>query len=429
LHVLTYLYTRTQSWLLEKYGLRRGLLFAAVLNCSGTFVRYLGSLGRSFGVVLLGQLFCAITQSITFAAPSNLARTWFPSKIISTVVGLAWASTYLGVALGLFIPPLWLGNANHRNSIPMPGLMFFFFFTAAVIVALYIFAFPKEEPVGLSLRRERSGSISISNICITFKDIFVNKKNRDFVVVIIWWGIMMGCGYALSTELQSIYGHLASDETIGVLGFFQVLCGVIGVYLAGKIASMYPDRKNVINAILYTISTFCLGGTGASIGSQNYIGAATFSCIFFFGCIALNVTALEYATSLNEHSETITPFITSSIMMASVQFFGIILTFTLGLIVEGTDEMPKTMALTKVNTGMTVLCVFLVIGLLLVLYKTFWHEIYDENDYYHQHQNISQKDENEMRSPLKTQMQDGFTDEEILAQGIDTDVDGERGTI
>ena len=32
-------------------------IFAAILNCSGTFIRYLGSLGKSFGVVLLGQFF------------------------------------------------------------------------------------------------------------------------------------------------------------------------------------------------------------------------------------------------------------------------------------------------------------------------------------------------------------------------------------
>ena len=412
------------------------MLFAAILNCSGTFIRYLGSLGKSFGVVLLGQFFCAVTQSITFAAPSNLARTWFPANIVSTVVGLAWASTYLGMALGLFIPPLWLGNTYEKDSIPIPGLMFFYFFTAAIVVALYIFIFPKEEPVGLTIRRNHADSISITRTFTTFKDIFTDKRNHDFVVVIIWWGIMMGCGYALSTELQSLYGHLASDETIGVLGFFQVLCGVVGVYSAGRIASKYPEKINVINAVLYGIGTLCLGGTGASIGSQNYVGAATFSCLFFFACIALNVTALEYATILNEKSDTITPFITSSVMMASVQFFGIILTFTLGIIVKDTEEMPKTMALTQVNAGMTILCVFLVGGLLLLLYKTFWHQIHNENIY----NDITENEENEMRSPLKSQMQGddsvsdihngGFTDEEILAQGLDTDIDkAEIGTI
>ena len=245
---------------------------------------------------------------------------------------------------------------------------------------------------------------------------------------------MMGCGYALSTELQSLYGHLASDETIGVLGFFQILCGVIGVYLGGKIASANPGKINNINAVLYGVSTLCLGGTGASIGSQNYIGASVFSCLFFFGCIALNVTALEYATALNAHSDTITPFVTSSVMMASVQFFGIILTLTLGTLLEGTDEMPKTMATSKINAGMIILCIFLVFGLMLVLYKTFWHVIHDEDDHYHRHTNIIDED-NEIRSPLRSRMQDaealnhGFTDEEILAQGLEVGADAERGSI
>ena len=148
-----------------------------------------------------------------------------------------------------------------------------------------MFLFPKEESVGLTVRRRRAESISMTQIFGVFKDIFVDRNNRDFMYVIIWWGIMMGCGYALSTELQSLYGHLASDETIGVLGFFQVLCGVIGVYLAGKIASANPGKINNINAVLYGVITLCLGGTGASIGSQNYIGASVFSCLFFLGAL------------------------------------------------------------------------------------------------------------------------------------------------
>ena len=127
---------------------------------------------------------------------------------------------------------------------------------------------------------------------------------------------------------------------------------------------------------------------------------------------------------------------TNATFTLCVQFFGIILTFTLGIIVKDTEEMPKTMALTQVNAGMTILCVFLVGGLLLLLYKTFWHQIHNENIY----NDITENEENEMRSPLKSQMQGdgsvsdihngGFTDEEILAQGLDTDIDKtEIGTI
>ena len=90
------------------------------------------------------------------------------------------------------------------------------------------------------------------------------------------------------------------------------------------------------------------------------------------------------------------------------------------VLAKDTEEMPKTMALTQVNAGMTILCVFLVGGLLLLLYKTFWHQIHNENIY----NDITENEENEMRSPLKSQMQGdgsvsdihngGFTDEEIL---------------
>ena len=352
------------TWFLEKHGVRRSIFFAATLNCAGTLIRYLGSLGPSFGVVLLGQTLCAVTQSFTFGMPSYLSRAWFPSNVVSSIVGIAWSFVYLGMALGLLVPPIWLGNLSPA---PIPGLMFAFFVSAlAILVSVFIF-YPKNEPLEMSRLRTSSSKEEKQSLKETM---LATVKNTEFLCVIIWFGIMVGAGYAHSTDLQSIYGHMASDEAVGFLGFVQTICGVVGVFIGGRLVNRFPAYKQHVCVCLYSIAAISLGVTSACVGSQNFGGAVVFSCIFFFACISLNATALEYAIAINEN-HGLSPFATSAVMMASVQFFGILLTLWLGLILDGVDELNRTMALARVNGGLTVLCVFVVLGWLLLLYRVF----------------------------------------------------------
>jgi MFS family permease len=410
-------------WGLESYGLRRSLLFAAALNCGGTFIRYLGSTGGSFGVVLLGQSFCAVCQCIQFAMPSSLARIWFPADIVSTVVGLAWASTYFGMAMGLLVPPLWLGDFADP---PIPGLMFGYFLSALGIFAALYLLYPANEPME-HVRTRASSSEDIHALGTTLRAVL---KKKDFLRIMVWFGIMIGAGYAHSTDLQSIYGHMAGDNAIGFLGFFQTLCGVAGVYIGGRLSGRFPRRKLHLNVAFYTLAAISLGITSASVGSQNFAAASFFSCLFFFGCIAMNSTALEYATEVNEGSG-LTPFITSSLMMGSVQLFGIILTFGLGSILEGVDKLSYRDALTRANNGMILLIVFVVAGWVLLLYIAFWDVIVavdrggamDPSGGMH-HAILNEYDDGaDISRPLSANMHDSekYTDEEIMAKGFDED--------
>ena len=85
------------------------------------------------------------------------------------------------MALGLFIPPLWIGNVEDKEDIALPGLMFFYFFTAAIVVALFVFLFPKEEPVGLTIRRNRAESISMTDFRRIQRHFREQKQSRFYV--------------------------------------------------------------------------------------------------------------------------------------------------------------------------------------------------------------------------------------------------------
>ena len=144
----------------------------------------------------------------------------------------------------------------------------------------------------------------------------------------------------------------------------------------------------------------------------------------------MNTTALEYATNINEGSG-LTPFITSSMMMGSVQLFGIILTFGLGSILEGVDKLSYQDALTRANSGMTFLMVFVVAGWVVLLHTAFWDTItsVDGGGGFHNsdiiHHSILKDYDNEVdiSRPLSANMHncEKFTDEEIMAKGFDED--------
>mmetsp|Transcript_2019 Transcript_2019/g.2842 ORF Transcript_2019/g.2842 Transcript_2019/m.2842 type:complete len:576 (+) Transcript_2019:179-1906(+) len=86
-------------FLLRKYHLRFGLLSGAALNFIGSVIRLYGM--RSYFVVYLGQLFCALAQTFTLALPPLLAGTWFGPDERATATSLGVIANQIGSAFGL----------------------------------------------------------------------------------------------------------------------------------------------------------------------------------------------------------------------------------------------------------------------------------------------------------------------------------------
>merc|ERR1711871_907810 len=107
-------------------------------------------------------------------------------------------------------------------------------------------------------------------------------------------------------------------------------------------------------------------------------------------------------------------------MMASVQFFGMVLTSWLGSIVNGIDSFDRTTALTGANGGMTVLCIFVVLGWLLLLYKSFGKYLLNGRSTAGSGEGAKFFALSDSDMPLSSELGDGqqtldrFTDEEIL---------------
>ena len=77
-YMIVYVFVNFPSnWVLDVKGIKKGMVFGAVLTSLGAAVRCLVSTDFSF--VIVGQILCAIGQPFILNAPTKIAIRWFTS--------------------------------------------------------------------------------------------------------------------------------------------------------------------------------------------------------------------------------------------------------------------------------------------------------------------------------------------------------------
>ena len=86
-------------FLVQKIGMRRGLMFGAVLNTLGAWVRW--QYLPSYTMVYVGTVLCSAAQTFSLAIPPLLSHAWFPPKERALATSIGVLSNQLGTAFGL----------------------------------------------------------------------------------------------------------------------------------------------------------------------------------------------------------------------------------------------------------------------------------------------------------------------------------------
>ena len=100
------------TFFLNHFGLKRGVLVSASINAIGGVLRYFFATGISFGGCVFAQSLCGVSQVLNFCCVGALASSVVKPEFKSRAIGLIWFSTYFGCALGLWIPPMAIGDAS-----------------------------------------------------------------------------------------------------------------------------------------------------------------------------------------------------------------------------------------------------------------------------------------------------------------------------
>ncbi|CAF0888219.1 unnamed protein product [Adineta ricciae] len=237
--LITVPFTLPSTWLIDRLGVRSGLLIGTWTNAIGSLIRCLSVLSifdrnRKFGVLMIGQTFCALAQTFILFIPTKFCFLWFSEKQRSFANSIAIGSGFFGILLGSILSPL---IASTIDRIP---LLLYVNVMPASCAALLCLAMRSAEPPTPSCKAVVR--VQQSFTC-ALKRLF---QSKSFVVLFLACGFAIGCFNALSTLIEQImctYGY--DNRTIGFcLGWF-IGMGSLGSLLFGYVA----DRTGKLNEI------------------------------------------------------------------------------------------------------------------------------------------------------------------------------------
>ncbi|BBD73538.1 MFS transporter [Sulfodiicoccus acidiphilus] len=195
------------GWFIDSKGPYLSVTLGGALMTVSSFVR----LAHGLFPLVIGQLGIAVAQPFLLNSTAKFAESLYPSRA-SLIIGAETAAVFVGIALGLGVPPLVLGD-------------FLYFLLASAVTSLVFTA--------LSLP--------------STKYPFVVLKGRGSVHLRELWpvyyvvGVGMGLFIGVLTWISQILAQF-SDAQVGLVGTSLVLGGMIGsvilpavTYRTGKV--------------------------------------------------------------------------------------------------------------------------------------------------------------------------------------------------
>lgn len=232
------------TWMLDKWGLRKVVLFGATLNAVGSLIKVGSAQPHLFGLTFFGQTVAACAQSFILEIPPKIASVWFGPSEVSTATSVGVFGNQLGVAIGFLLPPVIVPDVDDE-AVVAHYLRVMFVGSAAVCTCILIIAIaafqdkPKHPP---SMARKMSEAAELSNrekhtnsLSNYKRSIAVLMRNVPFLLLLISYGINTGTYYAIGTLLNPIMlpYHPDSGKQIGEIGLTMVVAGLAGSVLCG----------------------------------------------------------------------------------------------------------------------------------------------------------------------------------------------------
>ncbi|XP_052009809.1 feline leukemia virus subgroup C receptor-related protein 2-like isoform X2 [Xyrauchen texanus] len=352
IYMLTYIpFIFPVTWLLDRKGLRVIALVAASINCVGTWIKVASVQPSLFWVTMLGQFACSFAQVFILGVPSQIASVWFGSDEVSTACAIGVFGNQLGIAIGFLVPPVLVPNVDDISELAQHISVMFYITAgvATVIFVLVVFVFQDKPEIPpsvaqVALRNAPAGQYSYS---ASIRRLLCNKP---FILLIITYGLNVGCFYAVSTLLnRMIIEHYPGEEVnAGRIGLTLVIAGMVGSLICGiwldktktyKETTLSVYLMSFVGMVIYAL-TLDLGHLWVVFLTSGALG------FFMTGYLPLG---FEFAVELTYPESEGT---SSGLLNCSAQIFGIVFTIIQGKIIDHFSTLA----------GNIFLCVFLLIG-------------------------------------------------------------------
>nr|AAI60718.1 LOC100158291 protein [Xenopus laevis] len=235
------------AWLLDTRGLRAIALIGSGLNCVGAWIKTGSARPDLFGVTLFGQLVCAVAQVFILGMPSHIASVWFSSSEVSTACSIGVFGNQLGVAIGFLLPPVLIPNI-HDLDLLSHHIRVMFIGTAAVasvlfILVVFVFQDAPKKPPSLA----QAALLSTSASQYSYKQSIIRLlTNRNFILLVVSYGLNTGAFYSLSTLLNRMvtFYYPGQEVNAGRIGLTITVSGMCGALLTGLWLDRTKTYKN-----------------------------------------------------------------------------------------------------------------------------------------------------------------------------------------
>ena len=345
------------AYVLNKYGLKVVIVAGACSNHLATYLKFIGHKRNGYIFQLIGNIFAAFGNCLLYFIPPTLAATWFGEKERARATAIGTLMNMSGTAVGFLMGSLLIpaskdyeGAVKHGMFVTLLSLAVFS--TILLIVAIIFVqrapAIPPTKTQSISRMRKHikqefhTGAISIESEGGIENNTFQsdepenaiqdasNEMERNeippgsvgrftdihstgllqnlkflirmlpFHLLLHSYGIYFGIGAAVfSTLNQMCIKHFPSNEKlIGIMGFTNILCGMLSTLLCG----IFIDKTHRYKTISIAIFVACAISFITFTVSFKYSGsfALTFVCFSIYGlCSSPFLTVgLEYMVEI-----------------------------------------------------------------------------------------------------------------------------------
>lgn len=261
------------SWLMDKKGLRFGVLLGAFLQALGASLRYVASAidaspDVEASLTLLGQVVASVAMPFMVNSPPVLSANWFSPSLRATSTSIAVNANALGIAFVYLSAPFIVRTSEE--------VIYWNLYIAIVAIAAAVFGWVFFHSFPSSSHFETESITSD----VQLRDEYDWKQwsnaftHRGFWHTVVTFSVAECIVNAMSALLGKFLSSAGfSKAQIGVIGAAFIVSSLVG----GQIISRLVDQKrNHITAL-----QLCLFGTALSMTAFKLVPKtqAVFACV------------------------------------------------------------------------------------------------------------------------------------------------------
>lgn len=231
----------------QYFPLRTGMIIGAFLN-SGVWIRLLALISphRSYGILVIGQIFPAVAGPFLLNLPAQFSARWFPPKERDFATALSSMANPMGAAVGSLLPSLIVTRGSSSNE-------FFILLTIeaalTTLTTLFVIIVVRSEPPSPpSPSEEHHQPIDIK------QDLKKLLTNRHYLTLLFGFVCGLGIANSMTTVLyQIIQPSGYSSEDAGIFGAVLIVTGILSSFVIGFIMDRTHAYRLMLKIFLFGV--------------------------------------------------------------------------------------------------------------------------------------------------------------------------------